>query len=404
MKRIFDVNLYLADSPDGEVHANLILPATPYELLDALDKLRLENGELPHWKISRYRNTGCFRCNVQGTIYELNALAEKLSELNEVQTIAYDGLLSMEPDPVMVSRMIDLAHSTDCCHVITEARNDWALGRFYVESGLLPEMSGLSERQRALLDYEKIGREQRQAEGGVFVRRDYANTLGYVVQKQELKEVYKDLDLTLRQPDYSFLLHIARGYYAPPAADCEKAVQLQLPAEYEVLEGVLASLKVNDWQETVWYGLDCCVPALTDMIYSIGVNDAFTQDWMDRLNGLAQQLSDMDAQTLNTYKALLETADCKDIQSAELLADTLDNYILSTQFSSPSEVAKGELSLILPDQEVELIIPHLNLYQYGQALIEKCGGTLTGYGLIERRDGQPVLAAENPQWGGMEMR
>ena len=46
----------------------------------------------------------------------------------------------------------------------------------------------------------------------------------------------------------------------------------------------------------------------------------------------------------------------------------------------------------------------LNLYQYGQALIERCGGSLTAYGLIEREDHQPVQTMENkPSQGGMEM-
>lgn len=45
-----------------------------------------------------------------------------------------------------------------------------------------------------------------------------------------------------------------------------------------------------------------------------------------------------------------------------------------------------------------------DLYQYGQALIERCGGTLTAYGLIEREDHQPVQTAENMlSQGGMEM-
>lgn len=72
---------------------------------------------------------------------------------------------------------------------------------------------------------------------------------------------------------------------------------------------------------------------------------------------------------------------------------------------TPIEVAKGELSLILCEPDAATLAPHLNLYQYGQALIEKCGGVLTPYGLIERADGQPVQAIEaQPRQGGMEMK
>ena len=46
------------------------------------------------------------------------------------------------------------------------------------------------------------------------------------------------------------------------------------------------------------------------------------------------------------------------------------SYVFSPQYSSPIEVAKGELSLILCEPDAATLAPHLNLYQYGQALIE----------------------------------
>ena len=102
------------------------------------------------------------------------------------------------------------------------------------------------------------------------------------------------------------------------------------------------------------------------------------------------------------YKALLEAANYRDLLSASLLADSLDTYIFSPQYSSPVEVAKGELSTILCDLEAEIIMPHVNLRQYGQALIRNYNGVLTAYGLIERTDERPVLSPrqEQPE-GGM---
>lgn len=54
MKIIFDVNLWWNDPPEhsifpeGEPCASLALPAGPYELLDALEKVGLEPGDEPH--------------------------------------------------------------------------------------------------------------------------------------------------------------------------------------------------------------------------------------------------------------------------------------------------------------------------------------------------------------------
>ena len=125
------------------------------------------------------------------------------------------------------------------------------------------------------------------------------------------------------------------------------------------------------------------------------------EEGIDFLNQMAQRLADLKPNALTAYKALLEATDCKDILSAGALMDSLDNYVFSPQYSSPIEVAKGELSLILCEPDAATLAPHLNLYQYGQALIEKCGGVLTPYGLIEPR-GPHMSPAERVMWGAEE--
>ena len=47
-KKVFPV--YMGD-PDSSSHAELDLPATPWELIDALDKLRLEDGRESYWQV-----------------------------------------------------------------------------------------------------------------------------------------------------------------------------------------------------------------------------------------------------------------------------------------------------------------------------------------------------------------
>ena len=57
-KKVFSVYM---GNPDNHNHAELELPATPWELVDALDKLRLEDGQrrgkraVPRaWRKSRF--------------------------------------------------------------------------------------------------------------------------------------------------------------------------------------------------------------------------------------------------------------------------------------------------------------------------------------------------------------
>ena len=44
-KKIFSVYLAKLDTPDSEVHTRLELPASPWELHDAMDKVQLQENE-----------------------------------------------------------------------------------------------------------------------------------------------------------------------------------------------------------------------------------------------------------------------------------------------------------------------------------------------------------------------
>ena len=85
MGKVFDVYLAKADQPDSAACAELSLPATPYEMQDAFDKLRLTEGEIPYWEITGYRQFEELSSVLNDTcgLQDLNALAQKLSEVDE---------------------------------------------------------------------------------------------------------------------------------------------------------------------------------------------------------------------------------------------------------------------------------------------------------------------------------
>ena len=119
---------------------------------------------------------------------ELNLLACKLADLSPQQGTAFEGLVRMDLDKGMeelpLNRLIDLANSVDCCHVVAEAGNDEQLGHFYVDNDFPVLPAGLPEEVYELLDYGAIGRKARMEEGGVFTSG------GYVVQHRDLDVSY----------------------------------------------------------------------------------------------------------------------------------------------------------------------------------------------------------------------
>ena len=170
MHKVFDVEL---SSENGSTE--LALPAAPYAMLDALEKLRLEDGEAPRWEILRINTANGitpYLDHESGSLFELNALCQQLALLDEGQLAIVEGLAAMGCEkvlqPIPMPQLIDMAYSTDCCYIVEEAANDDTLGRFCAENGFVPDADGLSDEAIELLDFAKIGREIRQAEDGVF--------------------------------------------------------------------------------------------------------------------------------------------------------------------------------------------------------------------------------------------
>ena len=366
MRKIFDVELSAQNCC-----TELALPATPWSMQDALEKLKLREDESLHCEILRIHSCGALYPYLKhaDALFELNALCQQLALLDEAQISILEGLVKMEygqqdEQPAPLSRLIDMACSTDCCHFLAGITTDVQLGRFCAENGFVPEVDNLPDTFFEMLNFEQIGRDFRQNEGGIFTRD------GYVQRYEELRQVYGTLDLTLKKPDHTALVQTASG--------CE--VKLPVPlGDPTGDEPVLC--------------LDCAAPALIGLSGTMATWDL-----------LAHRLAELEVDgELPKYKAVLEVIDCDDICWALSLTDELEQYMLDTKKHTPEEVARGAIDMTVPHREIESLLPHVNLYQYGQSLIQAGGGALTEYGLIERTDGQPVQAIdqEQSQTGGM---
>lgn len=357
MRKVFEVEL---SSKNG--CTELALPATRYALLDAVEKLELREGERPDWEILQTpacHNIYPYLDPAGGTLSELNALTQRLAQLNEREHAVVEGLAKLAHEqgerPIALSRLIDLAYSTDCCHLVEGVVTDAQLGRFCAENGFIPEAEGLSDEAFALLDFGKIGRDFREAEGGVFTRG------GYVQRREELKQVYKTLDLTLEKPDYTLLAETASG------------VQIKLP-------GLVGVTVVDEPAQC----LDCAAPSLIGLTAMVSTLDM-----------LARRLTELDGE-LTKYKAVLEATGYEDISRALTLADELDRYRFDPEPREPDEVAAGHLKGLLPEEELAALLSHVNLYRYGQAVMEQDGGKLTGYGYVQPSIG-PIQDMEQGQ-------
>ena len=387
-KKIFEVYLAKEGIPNNEAYAKLDLPASPWELWDALDKVRLQTDDILYMEIEGYDAFEYLSPHLDGldiSINELNDLASLLSALDEVQEAAFEGLFSMEVQRkvnanggvITLQDLQDLAVSakTDCYHVV-DAADDAQLGRFYAENEFIPELDGVSNEVFEMLDFAGIGRMMRCSENGVFV-----GSL-YVLQDGELTTAPPVQKTLPEKPGYLFRLTL--GLH-PDIGDA-RTVTLDLPAAEAELLDAQEQLGAEGWEGVTVIDYDGIIP------YAADFTDLPME--LDEFNVLAAAVRDMPSpeKQLPKLKALLKQFEVQDIATAISLTECLDDYVLTPEISSPQETAIDHLRFMTDDHSAELLLSHVNLYAYGCDLIKEDNATLSPYGLLHRADYQPMLS------------
>ena len=386
MDKAFTVSLC---NPDKDTYVTLELPADPYAVLDAWERLRLAPDTRVEWEMEDYGEFPVLFPGLQSGegFPALNALAERLTSLDSRQRTAFEGLVKLQDGrPMEPDALITLSEQAKHCQVAPEATDDASLGRVYAANGSIPEVKDVPDKVFELLDFQLLGRRIRQSAGGVFTRQ------GYVVPDGNWKPTEgQDPRIAPEAPTGFFRLELRLG---------EERAELTLPAGQELVE-------VRERMEAV--GLpNCAVTAFHSRVPQLPAAWA-TPERLDTLNCLAIRLmvlAERDSLALIKYKAVLEVSSISSLEDAMALTERLDAYNLNWAAASPEDVARGELRRSMGEENADLLCRYLNLYGYGETLIQQYGGELTDYGLLTRADGQPVQKPLPPQPGlnGMGMR
>lgn len=386
-KKVFAVYLAKEDVPNSEAYATLELPASPWELWDAMEKVRLKDGEALYMEIDDYYAFEYLVPHLEEldiSLNELNDLAARLATLDEVQGIAFEGLFSMEVQKkvntnggvITLQDLRDLAVSakTDCYHVV-DAADDAQLGRFYAENEFVPELDGISDEVFEMLDFAGIGRMMRCSENGVFVGSLYVLRDGELTTAPPVQKTLPE------KPGYLFRLTL--GLCPDFGGNCTAV--LDMPASEEALAAAQEQLGTLNLENTVVLNYDGILP-----------NAAFFADLPSELevfNEFAKAVQDIPfpEKQLPKLKALLKQFEVRDIATAISLTEHLEDYILTPNLSSPQETAIDQIHFMTDDYSAKLLISHVNLYAYGCDIIKEDNATLTPYGLLHRADYQPML-------------
>ena len=387
-KKMLRVYLAKDDTPYSAAYAKLDLPASPWEVWDAMEKVRLQTDDILYMEIEDYFAFEYLSPHLDGleiSLNELNDLAAQLAALDEVQGIAFEGLFSIAVQRkvnanggvITLQDLRDLAVSakTDCYHVV-DAADDAQLGRFYAENEFVPELDGISDEVFEMLDFADIGRMMRCSENGVFVGSLYVLRDGELTTAPPVQKTLPE------KPGYLFRLTL--GLH-PDVGDA-RTVTLDLPATEAELLDAQAQLGAEGWEGVTVIDYDGIIP------YAAEFTDLPME--LEEFNVLAAAVRDMPSpeKQLPKLKALLKQFEVQDIETAMGLTEHLDDYVLTPEISSPQETAIDQLHFMTDDHSVELLISHVNLYAYGCDLIREDNAVLSPYGLLHRANYQPMLS------------
>ena len=334
-KKIFEVEISNRGPRGYETAALLKMPATWGEFNDALQKARIEDGRCCQNELTRIEYPGIQREMIGDNVdlYELNLLAQRLSELSKDDQMGMDGLLQIEKihstGPISLPRLINLTFNADICLLAPQVSDTQELG------ALLYEGEMLSDEAMALLDtteeggdfrkqlLEVLGEHHQKEHDGVFT------SWGYAEPGADFKEVYQKGEMfCFVRSSAPVVLEVRKGFFDDPSYDNDKTTILNLPASDADIWRAVGEVDAASLDECAFRCIDCEIPSLRD-----AVDDAIEQEGgigmaSEFATNLAQKKQSWHEVDWVKYKALLSVAGHPHLQDAIQLMHGLDAYEL----------------------------------------------------------------------------
>lgn len=378
------------DDSSKQYVADIYLPASLYEIDDAIDKCR---GYLVKTDIMPFRITECEKVPILSqlrfdgvNLYELNFLAKQISEFDNAQLAAYNALLPLivgenyESELISIKDVINLTYSVDDYPVASNIFNDTELGEMLIDNGMFEGIENLSDEMIEFLDAEKIGEAHRTAENGVYVNGCYISREGF-----ELKEIFNGETLPEYIPDnYLFRFHLSN-------AEINETV-IDVPFN-ESTEQFIENAKDNEFKLV---DFESAIPQISK--FSENMHVRIDIDDLNRVNELAKGFLFLDEIQSIKFKAALfyegiETLE--DMDKIESILKRVDSYNLKYFNVYPSDFAKDYLEQYLDEEFPKEHLKLINTNTLGDRLMDELQGGYTPYGVLLKSSNEQILCNES---------
>ena len=183
MDKVFKVEITNGE-PNGYLSATFLdLPASENEYIQAQVQAKVANSEKMETEVLQVYQGPVTTDMVDGALFsELNTLAAVLSQLDDTQAFALEGMLKIRQEAtgtqkIAISDILHMADNTDRCMVATHIWDHLALGHLLYETELMPESAA------RLLDVTKAGSEYQNELLTVCARQWQRETKGVFVSQ-----------------------------------------------------------------------------------------------------------------------------------------------------------------------------------------------------------------------------
>lgn len=186
--------------------------------------------------------------------------------------------------------------------------------------------------------------------------------------------------------------------------DNDKTAVLNLPAADAGIWRAVEKVDAASVDECAFRCVDCLIPFLRDAINN-AIDD---EDGIEQADEFAKRLAQIEREwpesDMVKYKALLSVVDHPSLQDATRLMGEIDQYELRPEVAQTwgyAEMMFREKYSALPEE----LFQTPQAAQIGQKMLDDRLGVITEYGLIRRKDGQPlpVFQPEQEIGQGLEM-
>lgn len=365
----------------GYYYTELLLPAEDYEIRDAMQRLRavgrednvwisiLECGGLPMLENVRLDSP---------TLNELNFFAKRLVSLTDEEQLvlrAVSGrVISADPAGVLVSMkdLINMTYGLDTVMIASNVGNDEQLGQFVIEEEINEDVASIPENALYLLDRKRIGRLQREIDGGVYVNGFYV-----VAGDYEMPKVYDGKTLPHEEPSewFAFRLNIAEAPVNSAEETENCAEWINLPINKADANRIAKAHNEGCIEDCVYFGFESSALQITSEMFGDMQN-------FDILNTLARRMAEMSPSDQVKFKAVLTANPPKDVQAALNAAGQLDCYELSYDTEDEGEFFKAYLSRHMDIRLDREWLDTLLTRNEGERLLKRLGASMTEYGMI----------------------